>query len=260
MPILNMCSSICSTNISGTNLGFLIDDGDVQHRHQLRLMNDAKHKPMAHTKTLDSLLVNTSQGSSGSLRLTRHDRLYVGATLASSVLQLEKTAWLKQYWTSSDIHFHYPDMKTSSGTRGTNLDPYISWNLADAISGMSIGHQVSPLKDHLVRSEPLLTLGLTLIELCFGKTMTQLKIETDIGANDQVTRLNTARRLLDQVYDESGGNYGDVVRRCLFCPFDVRKASVDNDDFQEAVFDNIVTPLFDDLEAFAGPAKVKRLA
>ena len=55
---------------------------------------------------------------------------------------------------------------------------------------------------------------------------------------------------MNSIYDESPGSYGDVVRRCLDCSFDIRDKSFDNDEFQAAVFESIVTPLARDLEAF----------
>lgn len=103
-----------------------------------------------------------------------------------------------------------------------------------------------------VRSEALLALGLTLVELCLGRTLSEMRATDDNHAMDIVTRLNSAHSFLDKVYDESGCRYGDVVRRCLVCPFDFRDLSLDNDEFQGAVFDTIVTPLIQDLEASEG--------
>ena len=110
----------------------------------------------------------------------------------------------------------------------------------------------SALKTRVVRSEPLFALGLALTELCFGKNLSEMQRPEEIDSNETLTRLNTAHRLLGDVYNESGGRYGDVVRRCLFCLFDMRDVSLDNEDFQDAVYDNIVSPLIQDLETFKG--------
>ncbi|MCJ1459930.1 hypothetical protein MMC28_010309, partial [Mycoblastus sanguinarius] len=74
----------------------------------------------------------------------------------------------------------------------------------------------------------------------------------DVDGDVITTRLMSARRLLDEVYEESGSRYGDVVRRCLDCPYDFRDLSLDNDKFQEAIFNTIVTPLSQDLDTFEG--------
>ena len=82
-----------------------------------------------------------------------------------------------------------------------------------------------------------------LIELCIGKAL-------DDGSADSVDpleRLETARILLHRVYSDAGSNYGDVVWRCLECPFYVRDARIENDAFQKEVFNHIVIPLFLDV-------------
>ena len=74
---------------------------------------------------------------------------------------------------------------------------------------------------------------------------------------EAITSFNTASRLLDNVYNESGSRYGDAVRRCLLCPFDLRDASLDNEEFQQAVFTSIVTPLMQDLGDFDGSSRIR---
>ena len=227
-----------------------------KRRHHLCIAKQAKQSQSIHTKSLDLLLDESSNGGHGP-NLTRHDRLYVAVTLASSVLQLERTSWLKKQWSSSDISFHYPDGSNRKNNRPALAYPYLSWKPSLLNSTGQNNADSSVLKTHLIRNECLFALGLALIELCFGMTLSKLEKPQDKASNEAITRLNTARRLLDGVYDEIGCRYGDVVRRCLFCPFDVREASLDNDEFQEAVFNNIVTPLFQDLEAFGGSRLLK---
>ena len=47
-----------------------------------------------------------------------------------------------------------------------------------------------------------------------------------------------------------GIEYGDVVRRCLYQPFDVRELSLDIEEVQQKVLDDIVNPLVVSLNAF----------
>jgi len=96
----------------------------------------------------------------------------------------------------------------------------------------------------------LFALALSLIELSCGKPMQDLKEPEDADRNEVLSNLKAASRLLQTVYDESGQVYGDVLRRCLDCPFDVNVASLDNARFRDAVFECIVTPLFQNLETF----------
>lgn len=109
----------------------------------------------------------------------------------------------------------------------------------------------------MVRSQVLFALGLTLIELCFGRTLAKMRKPEDIVETDETrTKIRAAHRLLNSVYSEMGTSYGDVVRRCLYQPFDMRDMSLDNEDLQQKVFDDIVTPLIEDLNNFSGQSRI----
>ena len=80
---------------------------------------------------------------------------------------------------------------------------------------------------------------------------------TDENTNGITTHISTAFRLCNSVYYEMGTLYGDAVRRCLYQPFDVRDMSPDNEEFQQKVLDDIVTPLNDDLLNFNGALRIR---
>lgn len=103
-----------------------------------------------------------------------------------------------------------------------------------------------------IPSEILSGLGIALTEVCFGRKISQMRIEEDFDPSgaEQMTNFNTATRRLPYIHTEMGISYEDAVRRCLKCPPDVRDANLDNEEFQAAVFDKIVTPLRDDFEIF----------
>ena len=249
-PITDLCTVLYGSCRPPRDLGFLLDEGAIQNRHHLHLLSHDETSADMRTQSLASLL-DQSGSNSYKCILKRGDRLYIAVTLASSILQLDQTSWLKRQWRSSDVRFYYEETNSPLARFRFN-HPYLSWGLSS--ENQSSSHPTSDLllKGGLTRSEPLLALGLTLMELCFGRTLLQMQKSEDEDPNEIVTRLNSARRLLNDVYDESGENYGDAVRRCLDCPFDFRDLSLDNDDFQKAVFDTIVTPLVKDLDAFKG--------
>lgn len=93
---------------------------------------------------------------------------------------------------------------------------------------------------------------MSLIELSLGQTLSSLQEEGDQGPDPLITESNTARRVLQEVYDESGLRYGDVVKSCIECSFENRIKDLNDEDFQQAVFDRIVAPLMDDLRVFDG--------
>lgn len=108
----------------------------------------------------------------------------------------------------------------------------------------------------LIRSEALFRLGLVLTELSLGKSLMQLNRSEDSESDVVATQMTNAQRLLGHVYNESGSRYGDVVRRCLHCPFDVRDASLANEEFQVMVLDFIVSPLSEVFKDFSGTAEI----
>ena len=88
--------------------------------------------------------------------------------------------------------------------------------------------------------------------LCFGQKIADLRISGDVDSTEALTSLTIASRLDHSICTEYGEKHGNVVRRCLECPFDIRDKSLDNEKFQEAVFDFVLTPLREDLESFYG--------
>ena len=255
-PINDICAAVYEMYGVPQAIGFLTDEGVGQHRHNVYLV-DEKVRQGLDPKSLEYLLQVSKRRGPG-FSLSRRDRLYIAVTLASSVLQLDGTSWLKRQWRSGDILFlPLEDLETST-PRVDLTHPYVSQKVfpedantvlvADA-SGTTIAHRIP--------SEILFVLGITLTELCFGQNIYDMRIEEDMDKTEMLTNFNTASRLIDYVYNESGSRYGDVVRRCLKCPPDVRDASLDNEEFQEAVFESIVTPLRQDFEDFNGGSRIR---
>ena len=249
-PIDNICAKIYRLDAAEERIGYLHEEVYPEYRHHVYL-TDAKVGSNFRTTSLDRLLDPAEQGPLQSL-LSRRQRLNIAAILASSVLQLDQTSWLKSQWNSSDIYFYYRDDDAVLTSRPTFPPPHVACRLSD--SNIEPNHALKPPlpRAQQARSETLLTLGLALVELCFARTLEKMQIPEDVDQNKNLTRLNTAKRKLDEVDTEIGGHYGDVVRRCLYCSFDVRNASLDDEKFEQDVFENVVTPLIEDIEVFDG--------
>ena len=236
-------------------IGFLTDESLSQHRHDVYLV-DEKVRQGVDPKSLEYLLQLSKQRTGFSL--SRRDRLYIAVTLASSVLQLDGTSWLKKEWRSDDILFLPLEDQEQSPPKVNFTHPYVAWKISPEDANAALVADASRTTiAHRIPSEVLFVLGITLTELCFGQNIKDMQIEDDLDKTEILTNFNTASRLLDYVYDESGSRYGDVVRRCLKCPPDVRDASLDNEEFQEAVFEFIVTPLRQDFEDFNGGSRIR---
>ena len=249
-PIDDICAKIFRLDAAEERLEYLHEDIHSACRHHIYL-TDAKIGSKFRTTSLDSLLDPAEQGPLQSI-LSRRQRLNIAAILASSVLQLDRTSWLKSQWNSSDIYFHYREEEVVLNSGQSFPPPHVACRLSDSNSEPDHAVKSPVARAQQARSETLLTLGLALVELCFGRTLQKMQIPEDVGQNKNLTRLNTAIRKLDEVYNESGGHYGDVVRRCLYCSFDVRDASLDDEKFEQDVFDYVVTPLIKDIEVFDG--------
>ena len=243
--ISDICSTICAAHGSQKLIGFLVDEQDEKHKHYIYKV-DSAIGPAIRSKSLGDLLSCSGQRSS-TAPLSIKDRLQIAVTLASSVLQLDGTSWLKPHWSSTDIYFHE---KSNRASHRRYLYPYLSWKRCMTDISNPVPCDSSFDRPFGIRSEVLFALGLTLIELCFGKRLTDLRESGDEDPNEVVSTMRMAERLGKDVYYAMGTSYGDAVRRCLYQPFDVRQMDFDNEELQQKVFDGVVIPLRDDLNAF----------
>ncbi|MCJ1415193.1 hypothetical protein MMC32_001524 [Xylographa parallela] len=181
--------------------------------------------------------------TTGNLSLCRGDRLNLALTIASSVLQLYKTPWLRDYWDKNDIII--------SGDHITNVreQVYVSVSFP---AGTNEGSRL--MNKFPGRNVTLFALSIVLIEICLGQSLESLRSPEDPldseGRADGLTNWSTAKRMENAVYREAGSRYGDTVRRCLYCEFDRRDTNLENDTFRQAVYDGVVTPLEDDVKEF----------
>ena len=247
-PILDICSALCTSYNLKKSLGFLVDEEDEARKHYI-YRADTRIAFEPQSRSLGELLGRAGQTPSAT-SLSRGDRLQISVTLASSVLQLDGTSWLNSQWTSNDIYFHNKDSKADGISYSY---PYLPWRLCVASGNVLPSMDLLRLEHLRDRCQVLLALGMTLVELCFGRTLSEMEKPEDRRSSiESETKDSTARRLLNAVYNEMGTSYGDVVRRCLLQPFDVREMTLDNEELQQKVFDDIVTPLAEDLKHFMG--------
>ena len=246
--IEDFCSALCTPDHNGREIGFVIDEADDKQQHRLYRANTITGLHTSSKSLEDLLRAHNRVGDEG---LSRKDRLQIAVVLASSVLQLDGTSWLKNGWSSVDIFFHH-----KNGQPSTYSYPYLAWQRC---CQPDIAHSIQSLRisSHMVRNETLLNLGLTLVELCFGRTLADMRRSEDEDTDEQTTRLRTAIRLHQRIYDEMGIPYGDVVRRCLFQTFDVRELSLDIEEVQQKILDGVVTPLIEDLNNFNGQLRIR---
>jgi hypothetical protein len=182
----------------------------------------------------------------GSDELSRRDRLYLAAVLACGVLQLYGS-WLKRQWGTKDVLF-----AQDSHHDFTNFEhPYLAWRVSNSSNYVS----AIPSTSNRIYNEILLPLAVALIELSLGKTISALYRSEDHGPTERERHFNTGTRVLRFVYCESGTNYGDVVKQCLYWPRD-KGERFEDPRFDESIFDTVISPLLRDFDYFEGVSQM----
>ena len=176
-------------------------------------------------------------------RLGRGDRFLLAYMIASSVVRFSKTPWLSDYWKKDDFKI------IDDETRELKDRIYLSKPFPEKRSD-----EESRSEFPLLRNQTLFALGVVLIELCLGQTFEAMRDPSDPldrdGKANALTDWSTATRLLPDVFQEAGNRYSDAVRRCIYCDFDQRITSLENEGFKQAVYDGVVAPLEEVLRDF----------
>ncbi|KAL4929905.1 uncharacterized protein BDV17DRAFT_51763 [Aspergillus undulatus] len=202
-------------------------------------------------RSLQDMLAGSNQLSvpaSHSEQLSRRNRLYLAATLACGVLQLHGN-WLKQRWGTKDIVFVH-DLPSDA----IMFDhPYLLWQAATSHLHDNSTEFPSP---NAIQNEILLPLAVALTELSLGKTIAALYTTDDQADSELQVHFNTATRTLRRVYCESGSNYGDVVKECLYWSRN-KGERFEDPQFDESVFETVVSPLLKDFDYFEGISQAR---
>lgn len=229
--ITDLYSIISSCDPASDIFGLLEGDED-----SYVLQRGAETRPPVEayqTVSLESLL-NKSSGYS----LDRRQRYQIAFTLASSHLQLYPSPWLHSHWTKKDIMF--------------NLDPHHPNSIQ--IDQPYMLHAVSVQKppstpSYASSDRSLLTLGILLLELCFGSALedheTRRRYDSLGGPHTATPDLTATLDLAvalewsRSVGGEAGESYADAVNWCLRG----QVAGARDEKWRQELFTNVVRPL-----------------
>lgn len=246
--IKDLCASIQRLRAMqcGMCLGYLRDARDARRHGLFWPRKQLIDKSSFESLSLGSVLAEHA-GYSGT-RLSNADRRRLALSLALGTLRLHDTPWLSKLWDRNDITLLKQNGKILAD------HPFVSTDLQD-MGQQRPGQrrQCSFAPCAAVRNQTLFALGVALIELCLGRPFDQLSAPEDLlpdGTKHPASDYFTAVRLLDAVYDEAGGKYGDAVRRCIYCEFDHPKPNLEDDSFCESVYSDVVVVLEEDLRQF----------
>ncbi|KAJ5738911.1 hypothetical protein N7493_002066 [Penicillium malachiteum] len=201
-PILDLCTSLCvfrpnETRLGQEFIGSISNELDSSVKYTMRAVK-TRSTPIPQ-RSLREVLSHIS----------RQDRLQIATGLACGVIQFHDN-WLKAWWDSADVY-----LAAASDGRKVLVDSmYLSWSFSSSNSSSITGPN-NGLHHSYPGNNRLLPLGLALVELPTGKSIHKLIDPDDENGDIPVTKLETASRLVEMVYKESGTNYADAVNSCL---------------------------------------------
>ncbi|RYP18215.1 hypothetical protein DL765_004072 [Monosporascus sp. GIB2] len=230
-PIQDLCAAISTLQIPQRNVCLSLLANEYAKQKYGILIYPSKEPP---TDT-DAWSISTLRSVLEDSKFARRDRLRLALTLSSSVLQLHETPWLDENWGKDDILFIKRSEKTAYH------HPFVSQGIDRG--GQRSSAITATRMRRIIRNQTLYALGVSLIELWYGKPISQLHRPEDGPLGDSMTEFYTADRLVDELYNEAGGKYSDAVRRCIRCDFDRRAKNLEDIAFQRAVYEGVVAQL-----------------
>lgn len=229
--IKDLCTTMSICEPDTDCLGFLEDDDNLYSLNVITCWNTSDI--FESVVTLEDLMSKKSP-----IRLDRRQRYSIALTLASSHLQLQSSAWLGPRWVKSDIVFHR-DSKTPN--KAILNYPYIS--------RPCFSKPTEALSPFPITDRGLPTLGILLIELCYGMPLEEHEMRKQYtstsGSHTSSPDLEAALDLAvalewsRSVNGEAGEQYADAVDWCLR----TRRMEGTDHKWREEFFRNVVVPL-----------------
>ncbi|KUJ19144.1 uncharacterized protein LY89DRAFT_683078 [Mollisia scopiformis] len=235
VEIGDLCSTLRDLDPKATKLGYLSDH--EKRMHEITCLTEA----VIDSANLDLISLEELLAKDGHIRLTRQKRYKVACILASSLLQLETTPWLRGSLDKEKILFYH------NGTEVMVDQPYLSHSFPSTkATHCPSGETTTETQNINSPRASLSSLGILLLELCWGQTIesqTNLRnkhLSSDgkaIGGTDYLTAIDW----LDTV-DEEEPRMGPIIKWCIFCLYEGKPNWADSN-FTQAVYTNVVRPL-----------------
>jgi hypothetical protein len=232
----SLCRVLVAAHQQDHCLGVL-EDQDWQH-HVFSVAGPASKAQISEAASLENII------RSGG-RISPRQKCTLALTLASSVLQLHDTSWLPRAWETSHIFF----LKDRGGTVIPSQF-YVSRTFTSASQSAP-----AATRRRLVKNEMVFALGVALLELAHGVSISSFEIPEDLDDNgraDSMTEVSIATRLARDLNNCESENYARAVLRCITFTFDTFAFDFDNREFREAFYQSVVVPLQEDYNYVTG--------
>lgn len=246
VQIRSLCAAIARILLQhDACVGCLLDN--AQQKHGIYSRSSKCDQQQWVRCTLDQILSGTANHIAP---LSLRDKLRVAVDLASGVLQLYKTPWLHEDWKHSDVAFiHRP-----GAARSSMCDhPFVYRELSQTTPQQRMA--APPTVHRVTRNRTLYILGTVLIELCYGKLIQGLQEPEDLQCDETPgVEWCTADRLIrtKDLENHVGKRYADAVGRCVYCDFGVDDADLDDEKFQQVVYEGVLEKLEESLQHIEG--------
>ncbi|KAF8252528.1 hypothetical protein K440DRAFT_644722 [Wilcoxina mikolae CBS 423.85] len=263
--IENLCSAIRVGEGHATAcIGILVDERNGWHRI------------WTHTKFISSPVQPEIVSLDNLLKpgiIDKKARLKLGVLLATAVLQLHNSNWLKENWGKGDIFFFQREIRRNiiGGGVGSFLEPiidqpFVRGDFGNAHfvgrdeSGAQTPQLVAPPSSLVDADMSLFSLGVVLFELWFEKpiqdfTNPQQLLESDFNQ----TCYKVAQGRIGELIKVAGPAYGLAVSHCIEGLSSSSRAtrpgqlnSLEDMNFKNEVHANIICPLENNLKACDG--------
>lgn len=232
-PIEDLCEVLGNTFSPDqlSYVGFLLD----KSTHIMHSIHTANEQPSSwYTISLKEVIDEKK-------RFPRIRRSRLAAELSLSLLRYAQTPWLQNQWNKDDISFVVEHDQIHFGR------PFISTGLSTKVK-----NSIAFYRRAGIENESLFTMGILLIELWCGLTIDEICQQQHIGqiftqtiaSTDVSISWTEMEKLLSYLEDEAGEDYCVIVKVCIRCEIPGSKKDFEAGAFQDAVFSNVVYPLW----------------
>ncbi|KAJ4294169.1 hypothetical protein N0V90_007859 [Kalmusia sp. IMI 367209] len=198
-PTINLCQFLRNEE-HGKCIGIISHDDEIYHLHPAPKRKRPDHGGPV---TLDHILSGEFGGE-----FTRGQRFSIALLLASSVAQLRYTPWLNNGLAKKDVLF-FPCV---------NDDCSMPYHEPFICQGFTLND--STTSGVKANEFDLSSLGILLVELCFGSRLEEQPIRqrypTEFGEAKQAYDLVAALKWSEKVLGDGGKDYASAVRWCFF--------------------------------------------